>query len=121
MGRPELKCPAGASDTGAYQISWTGPKGGEFKLQEGDAVIYSGPATATTVSGREPGKFTYRVGARHHGTDRLIWSDPCVVRVEPPAIFTALILFLVGLGIFLSTLTVIIRGHRAREREDLLP
>lgn len=121
MGRPELNCPTGSSDTGAYQLSWAGPDGATYRLQEGDSVIYEGLARATTVSGREQGDYTYKVGVRQRDGDGLLWSDPCVVQVQPPAISTALILFIVGLGVFLATLTVIIRGHRAREGKDILP
>jgi len=114
MARLKLHCPLGPSDTGAYRLSWDGPGGGTFRLLEGKAVIYQGPAKATTVSGRGEGAYRYTVGLRRSGeTEGWSWSDPCVVQVQPPAITTALLLFFVGLGVFLATLRVIIRGHRA--------
>jgi hypothetical protein len=114
VGRLALDCPDGPSDTGAFTLSWFGPPAGTtYRLSENGATIYEGPARATTVSGRGEGRYEYSletVGAPG--------AESCVVLVQPPAISTAMVLFVVGLGVFLATLTLIIRGHRTRGREE---
>jgi hypothetical protein len=117
LGPAELRCPQTPSDTGAYRLSWTGPAGATFRLEESGAVLYEGPAKATTISGRRAGDHGYRLGVVQPAGE-IAWSDSCVVQVRPPALSTAMFLFFVGLGVFLATLAVIVRGHIAHKREN---
>jgi hypothetical protein len=120
---PTLTCPADPSTTGAYRLSWQGPGGGEFQLEErGEAgdfeILYSGPDVASTVTGRGEGEYTYRVGAVA-GEGVIAYSEPCVVAVEPPSLGLALALFAVGLAVTGSTVALILRGHAAHRRGEI--
>ncbi len=112
MGRLELTCPPEPSRTGAFTLRWAGPEAATYRVTENQQLLYQGPALATTVSGRPEGTYDYSV--------EVVGSpgaDSCVARVQPPSVTAAMVLFLVGLGVFLGLLTVIIRGHRASRRE----
>lgn len=112
-----LTCPDGASDTGAYRLSWAGADGARYVVKEtgpdGAALtVYEGEDTATTVSGRPAGTYRYRVeaGASHAS---------CEVRVEPPSFTTAMTLFGFGLFVTVATVLVVVRGHRAHRRGEI--
>jgi hypothetical protein len=112
VGKLELTCPSKPSDTGAYTLRWSGPRRPEeasFRLTENDRLLYEGPALATTVSGRLEGRYSYTLEMTGGSG-----SDSCVVQVQPPSISTAMFLFFLGLGVFLASLILIIRGHRAQ-------
>lgn len=112
-----LTCPEGPSDTGAYRLSWTGPKDAEFVVEEtgpeGTERVYEGPNLATTVSGRVEGTYAYRVGAGE------AWSSTCEVLVDPPALSTALTFFGFGLFVVAATVLLVVRGHRAHRRGEI--
>lgn len=114
MADLRLDCPSGTSDTGAYRLSWNGPSEVVFRLEENGTVLYEGPEVATTVSGRAPDEYLYRVGILEEGGETVrAWSQTCAVRVSPPPFTLALGLFGVGLVVFASLLVVVVRGHRA--------
>jgi hypothetical protein len=119
--RPTLDCPAAPSDTGAYRLGWNNDQPGKiFRLEEDGEVLYVGPQQATTVSGRAEGSYAYRVGVLEDNKVSS-WSEPCTVVVSPPSLALALTLFGVGLLVFVATVFVVVRGHRAHRREENLP
>jgi len=117
---PRIECPSGPSDTGAYRISWKGPEGPTYVLEENGAVLYQGPEQASTVSGREKGSYAYRVGVIDHVSgEASSWSQTCQVEVSPPPLSLALGLMGTGCLVFLVVLLIIIRGHKAHRRGEL--
>ena len=122
MAGPVLDCPA-TSDTGAYRIAWEGPAGATYRLVEsgpagGTRTLYRGAERASTVSGRQAGRHSYRVAVVDGGRAEQ-WSRPCVVDVRPPSMGLALGLFAVGLLVCVATIIVIVRGHRAHQRGEI--
>lgn len=120
---PEIECPEGVDDTGAYRIEWSGPDGAHYRLVErqpsGEVdTLYRGDHVASTVSGRPRGLYGYRVGATSEGTVSA-WSSWCEVEVEPPTLATALSFFGFGVLVVVATATLVIRGHRAHRRGEL--
>jgi hypothetical protein len=117
---PSIQCPQGTNNTGAYRISWKGPDGALYRLEENGKLLYQGPHTASTVTGRQAGVYDYRVGVLSDNAQQVqTWSEPCQVDVSPPSLALALTLFSLGLIVFLSTLILIVRGHRKHRREEL--
>lgn len=120
-GPPTLTCPAEPSTTGAYRIAWEDPAtvGQVARLVEvgpgGDeAVLYEGPAQATTVTGRLAGDYAYRLGVVDDaaGGEVVAWSPACAVAVRPPDLGFALGLTGFGGLIVVAVALVILRGHR---------
>jgi len=110
----ELHCPDGPSSTGAYRLEWSGPPDAVFTLEQDGRVLYSGSDQATTVSGQPRGRYSYRLTATGAPT-----SASCTVEVQPPSMALALSLFAVGLVVFVATLLLVVRGHRAHRRGEL--
>ncbi len=126
MATPTLTCPSGPSDTGAYRLGWRGDDGGAFQVHETTistgktTLVYEGPATATTITGREAGSYRYQV--TQVGAGRAVQglrSESCVVEVAPPDLNLALSLLGVGGFITAAIVVSIIRGHRAHRRGEL--
>lgn len=118
----DLSCPAAASDTGAYRLSWEGPEGVEYRLTESGVnesrVVYEGPDVASTVTGRSAGSYEYRLEVvGRSGTPGS--SVTCSVEVAPPSLSLALGVFGLGLIITLATAVLIGRGHRRHRRGEL--
>jgi hypothetical protein len=117
---PTIQCPEDPSNTGAYRISWKGSDGAVYRLEENGVRLYQGPHDASTVTGREAGIYDYRVGILDDaGQEVQSWSQSCRVEVAPPSLALALTLFSLGLVVFLSTLILIVRGHRKHRRGEL--
>ena len=114
---PSILCPGPTSDTGAYQIAWSGADGAAVRVMENGEVLYEGPQDATTVSGRPAGEYVYRIGLLE--AEDVSWSDSCTVTVAPPSLGLAFFLFGVGFTVFASLLVVLVRGHRAHRRGEL--
>ena len=120
MNPPSIQCPEDPSNTGAYRISWKGPDGALYRLEENGTLLYQGPHQASTVTGREAGVYDYRVSVMNDtGQEVSNWSQPCRVEVSPPSLALALTLFSLGLVVFLSTLILIVRGHKKHRRGEL--
>jgi hypothetical protein len=113
-----LTCPDGPSATGAVRLSWSGPDGAAYRLEQDAAVIYEGADSATTVTGLSAGSYAFRVGALRDQTVDA-WSVPCTIDVAPPSLGMALVFFAVGAGIAFATVLTILRGHRAHRRGEI--
>jgi hypothetical protein len=111
-----LDCPD-SSDTGAYRIAWNGADGTAVRLEENGSPLYEGADSATTVSGRPAGEYTYRIGLME--SSETAWTDSCTTTVTPPSLTLALVLFGVGMFVFASLVVVVVRGHRAHRRGEL--
>ena len=77
----------------------------------GGQLVYEGPNTATTLTGRVEGTYVYVVEAGE------TQSDPCAIEVAPPSLGLAFGLFAIGLVVFAATLAVILFGSGATRRE----
>jgi hypothetical protein len=108
----EISCPPAISETGAFRISWDGSEGAIFELRENGEIIYQGGESATTVTGRPAGVYGYAVATA------AVESEPCVVEVAPPSLGFAFTLFGIGFVVFVCTLVLILRGHRATRDEE---
>ena len=118
----DLSCPAAASDTGAYRLSWQGPDGADYRLTEtagdGSRVVYQGPDVASTMTGRSAGAYSYRLEVLEPGGTPGS-SVSCSVDVAPPPLSLAVGVFGLGLIITLATVVLIGRGHRRHRRGEL--
>lgn len=118
MSKLALTCPENTSNTGAFRLSWCGPDGATYRLQQGDAVAYEGVDTATTITGLSKGKYDFRLGVLRNGAVN-DWAASCTVEVAPPSLGLALVFFAVGAGIAAATVFAILRGHRAHKRGEI--
>ena len=117
-GSITIDCPPATSKEGAFALSWSQPEAwdGEalvYRVTENQQLVYEGPETATTLTGRPKGEYQYLVSAAG------MTSQPCQVTVAPPSLTLAFGLFAVGAAVFASTLAVIIIGHKRSERGQL--
>lgn len=115
--------PEGASKGGDYALSWIGPKGGEFQLVETPAggeplTLYQGQELGSAVTGRAEGDYQYNVGLVEHG-QVTTWSEPCRVLVTPYSLPVAFSFFAFGLIVTLSTIALVVSGHRAHRRGEI--
>lgn len=108
-----LSCPEEPSLTGAYRVSWQseGDAPTAYRLTENGAPLYEGPDVATTVTGRPEGRYEYALFTGGGAP-----AASCVVEVRPPPMSQALGLMSVGALVFLSTLVLVVFGHRAHRR-----
>jgi len=113
---PHLECPGGPDNDGAYALRWDGA-GTHWQLQENGLVLYDGPDTGTTVTGRPAGTYEYRAAMVKDDGAVGAWSAPCVVHVEPPSLALAFGLAGIGAVVFIATITMLRIGDR-RARED---
>lgn len=112
----ELSASPGRSTTGTFSLSWEGAEGALYELieasGEGDSqIVYQGTDTASVMTGKPNGSYSYRVRAQHTGSPSA-WSQPVGVTVAHHSLTRALGFFTVGLLVFLATLTLILRGER---------
>jgi hypothetical protein len=106
---------------GYFNLSWSADEPGEFQLLERagspDAParsLYSGPDTARVISGRSDGTYFYQVKTTTpvHGA-AVVASDVVEVQVTHHPLSRAVLFFVVGAFVFVSTLVVIVKGNRA--------
>jgi hypothetical protein len=119
---PDLTCPEDSSATGAFTLGWSGPEGATYRLEESgggvEGALYEGADLGTTITGRRPGRYDYRVGVVEGG-DVEAWSEGCSVEVAPPSLGLALALFAAGGLTTLLTVVAVLTGHRAHRRGQL--
>lgn len=114
---PVLETSTTSSDTGFWRLSWSSP--GDVELQEAtradfsDArVLYEGPDQATVVSGRLDGVYHYRLRAAGGP-----WGQAVRVEVQHHSLRKALSFLGAGAVVFVSTVILIVVGHRRHRRE----
>jgi len=108
------------SRDGVYALSWTA--GGEVGLEEAgdDAfrdvhVVYRGADEGTVLTGRPEGVYFYRVRAAGAPESEAVRA---FVQVEHHSFGRALVFFVVGLVVFVSTIGLVVRGPDERREES---
>lgn len=111
----ELVCPDGINQDGAYRLEWKGgDEGAVYAVFEAGELLYQGPDLATTVTGRQQGSYAYELKVADGAQ-----SVRCDVVVEPHSLAHAFGMFGLGAVVFVCTLIVVIRGHRAHRAGSL--
>lgn len=110
--------------SGHVQLEWgaetTKPETLLFELQRSETptfanpvTLYQGPDTGTFLSGLPDGDYYFRLRSQTaEGNARSAWSPPLRVTVQHHAMALAMGLFVLGGVVFLSTVTVLVRGDR---------
>lgn len=105
-----------SATAGNFQLSWHSTTKAQYILHEAteadlsDArIIYSGPDTATVISGKPNNTYYYRVTAKSNPG---IHSHTIKVTVAHHPLENAFGFFTVGVIVFLVTLIVILNGYR---------
>jgi hypothetical protein len=108
----------GLSPDGVYQLKW--PPRGPVVLEESrdrafdDAVVvYRGRDHATTLTGRPDGTYFYRLRPDGSATGASLETS---VTVSHHSLPRALGFFAVGLGVFVATVALVVRGADPDER-----
>ena len=71
-----------SSTDGTYTLSWNPvTNAANYELWEGNSPILSGGARTHSLSGKETGRYSYRVRACHTNTACTPWSSPVTVNV----------------------------------------
>jgi hypothetical protein len=115
---PALQAPSGAVTAGFYQLSWDSTAS-RYELEEASGpgfadsrLLYAGPDTATVLSGRENGRYYYRIRGVDEAGAAGPWSEAAVVEVRHHPLSRALGFFVVGLIVFAALVVAIRRGER---------
>ena len=115
----ELNSDQTTATAGYYQLSWSQEEEGTDTIYIVDEVsesgkttkqIYKGSDTATMISGKPDGIYTYIV----HSEDRKFSSKPVSVTVAHHSLTTAFNFFWIGAVVFIFILIAILRGNRQR-------
>lgn len=110
------------SDTGHFQLSWDSDDTDmvNFRLEQAakedfsDArVLYEGSDHASSMSGYLDGTYYFRV-CDESGTR---CSETLTVTVQHHSLGQALVYLALGAAVFISTLVLIVGGHRRHRRE----
>jgi hypothetical protein len=131
LPRPVLRC-SGAnphSTDGTLQLSWHVGKENEqeglsFQLEEDEQTaegedllrIDAGPYLAAALSGRDDGRYRYRVRAVKADGAAGPWSNPVEAHVQHHSLVLAFTLFGIGAIVFLATASLVLFGHRKSRR-----
>ena len=112
----ELSADTAVATAGNYQLRWNadGPVVIEESRDPGFAttrIVYEGADRARVMSGKPDGDFYYR-GRPVDGTGDPAWSEVLRVTVRHHSLERAFLFFTLGAIVFLTTLTMIIRGSR---------
>ena len=126
-GATGLNASTSLANAGFYTLSWQGQNqdsGHRYELQESSTadflnprLIYSGPDTATVISGKANGVRFYRVRSVDEGTAEP-WSDVVQVTVMHHSLAKAFMFLLTGLVVFIATLILVVRGVAAEGGEQ---
>jgi hypothetical protein len=110
------------STAGYYHLSWQGNDGSDsiYIVEEtsGDEetprVIYKGADTATVISGKPDGIYTYKVKSE----DSRHVSNLLTVTVEHHSLTSAFNFFWIGAIVFIFILIAILRGNKQRDDQS---
>lgn len=115
----ELNSDQRTATAGYYQLRWSLKKEGADtiyvvdEMSDSDAAtkqIYKGLDTATVISGKPDGIYTYIV----HSEDNKFTSKPVTITVAHHSLTTAFNFFWIGAVVFIFILIAILRGNRQR-------
>lgn len=125
---PDLQSDSELATAGYFQLSWkTDVSGkevsGDFTLEEaGDpefsqaTTLYSGPDTATLISGRPDGIYYYRIRSEQDTETNNAWSNTTRVEVAHHPLSRAFMFFALGAAVFIATLVVVILGNKSSKQ-----
>ena len=123
--------PEAASHDGNLLLQWRVPDALEkatesdvpkwtFEVEERFAdtttTIDAGPHASTALSGRDDGRYRYRVRTVAADGTPGPWSEAIELRVSHHPLWLALLLFGIGAAVFVATATLILAGHRRGRR-----
>lgn len=115
--RPHLSSNSDIATAGFYHLKWD-TDAERIELQEATTpefrapdILYIGADGATTISGKPDGKWYYRVRALRDGQAGP-WSETVEVTVAHHSLSRALMFLTIGVIVFISIVTMIIRGSR---------
>jgi len=112
------------SEEGKVALQWSRSESApetnvEFQLQQSDTAgfsdpktLYEGPDRGTVVTGLPEGEYFYRVRAVERARSNSPWSGTLTVKVQYPDRKTVAALMILGMGVFIGTVTAIVVGHR---------
>ena len=109
------------SSAGYFQLQWAwpdAPQDVQYTLRERQRdtefkTIYTGTDQASVISGKHDGNYEYTVLASANSLADTVQSNTVDVEVKHHSLRDALIIFALGLFIFLSILIVILHNARA--------
>ena len=114
---PSISSDSDVATAGFYHLSWDAAFA-RIELQEATTpdfrsptTLYKGTDSATTISGKPDGQWYYRVRVLQDEFPGP-WSDPVEVTVAHHSLSRALMFLTLGIVVFISIVTVIIRGAR---------
>lgn len=121
--KPVLQTDSELSSAGYYRLSWQSEIAGDFILQEAtDAAfsqattLYSGPDTATLISGRSDGTYYYRIRNAQDVDTSDAWSNVAKVEVAHHPLSRAFVFFALGALVFIATLAIVVLGSRSHNQ-----
>ena len=124
---PILESDTKLSSAGYFRLSWKNSsdkdtENTQYELQEASdpafthaTILYSGPDTASLISGRRNGIYYYRVGSVDEQAEP-VWSNSQIVEVSHHPLSRAFMFFALGALVFIATLTMVIVGNKAHKR-----
>ena len=122
---PELQSDSILATAGYYRLSWKGEgeeneATSDFILEEASnpafsqaITLYSGPDTATLISGRSNGIYYYRIRSNQAPETLDQWSNVVKVEVAHHSLFRAFMFFGLGSIVFATTLVMVIVGNKS--------
>ena len=121
----DLQSDTDTASAGYFRLVWqSSVPAATYQLQESidpgfsdPDILYRGPDTARTISGRSNGTYYYRARAMTESGGTGNWSQPVKVTVAHHALIKAGGFFAVGALVFLSTLSLIVIGNRRHRKE----
>ena len=112
---PTISSDSDVATAGFYHLSWDAAFA-RIELQEAanpdfrsPTTLYTGTDSATTISGKPDGQWYYRVRVIQNDLPGS-WSDPVEVTVTHHSLSRALMFLTLGIIVFISIVTVVIRG-----------
>jgi hypothetical protein len=114
---PVLTSSTELATAGFYTLSWS-PGANDYELQQSDSsdfqqpqAVYTGPDTATVISGKPDGVRYYRVRNIDNGQAGS-WSQVVRVTVQHHTLTRAFLFLFTGMVVFLATILLITIGAR---------
>lgn len=124
--------PPDSVNAGYFSLGWNagdthgaGDPKLRFEIQEdtnaeftAPRIVYRGPETATTLSGKANGTYYYRVRIANAISSEQAWSATHAVVVTHHPLSRAFAFLILGAIVFLSTAVLILRGNATENQSD---